>query len=101
MIPVVMEPACKQPDRWRGPVARGGVISPDQMDRHGLMMAWMAQDHPIFTESIRRIRAALGHTGLPPLQQQVLERLVHSSGDLALGTLLRFSDGACERGVEA
>ena len=31
------------------------------------MMAWMAQDHPIFTESIRRIRAALGETGLPPL----------------------------------
>ena len=65
------------------------------------MMAWMAQDHPIFTESIRRIRAALGETGLPPLQQQVLERLVHSSGDLSLGTLLQFSEGACERGVEA
>ena len=61
----------------------------------------MAQDHPIFTESIRRIQAALGETGLPPLQQQVLERLVHSSGDLTLGTLLQFSDGACERGVEA
>ncbi|MBR74905.1 MAG: precorrin-8X methylmutase, partial [Cyanobium sp. RS427] len=30
------------------------------------MMALMAQDHPIFTESIRRIRAALGDTGLPP-----------------------------------
>jgi len=61
----------------------------------------MAQDHPIFTESIRRIRLALGETGLPPLQQQVLERLVHSSGDLSLGALLRFSEGACERGVEA
>ena len=65
------------------------------------MMAWMEQDHPIFTESIRRIRAALGATGLPPLQQHVLERLVHSSGDLSLGTLLRFSDGACQQGVEA
>ena len=65
------------------------------------MMAWMAQDHPIFTESIRRIRAALGDTGLPPLQQQVLERLVHSSGDLSLGTLLRFSEGACEQGLAA
>jgi len=61
----------------------------------------MAQDHPIFTESIRRIRAALGDTGLPPLQQQVLERLVHSSGDLSLGTLLRFSEGACEQGLAA
>lgn len=58
-------------------------------------------DHPIFLESIRRIREGLGETGLAPLQQQVLERLVHSSGDLSLGTLLRFSEGACERGVEA
>ena len=65
------------------------------------MMAWMTQDHPIFTESIRRIRIALGETGLPFLEQQVLERLVHSSGDLSLGALLRFSDGACERGLEA
>ena len=65
------------------------------------MMAVMAQDHPIFTESIRRIREALGPTHLDPLQQQVLERLVHSSGDLALGSLLRFSPGACEAGLAA
>ena len=65
------------------------------------MMAAMAQDHPIFTESIRRIREALGPTDLDPLQQQVLERLVHSSGDLALGALLRFSSGACEAGLTA
>ena len=65
------------------------------------MMAVMAQDHPIFTESIRRIREALGPTDLDPLQQQVLERLVHSSGDLALGALLRFSYGACEAGLTA
>jgi len=65
------------------------------------MMALMAQDHPIFTESIRRIRALLGNTGLDPLPQQVLERLVHSSGDPALAPLLRFSPGSCERGVDA
>ena len=65
------------------------------------MMALMAQDHPIFTESIRRIREALGPTDLEPLQQQVLERLVHSSGDLALGALLRFSPGACDAGLTA
>ncbi len=65
------------------------------------MMAWMAQDHPIFTESIRRIHAALGDTGLPPLEQQVLERLVHSSGDLSVGTLLHYSEGACEQGITA
>ena len=58
-------------------------------------------DHPIFTESIRRIRALLGETGLDPLQQQVLERLVHSSGDPGLQTLLRFSEGACEQGLAA
>ena len=65
------------------------------------MMAAMAQDHPIFTESIRRIRVALGPTDLELLQQQVLERLVHSSGDLARGALLRFSPGACEAGLTA
>ena len=58
-------------------------------------------DHPIFTESIRRIRALLGETGLGPLEQQVLERLVHSSGDPGLRPLLQFSEGACARGVEA
>ena len=31
----------------------------------------------------------------------MLERLVHSSGDLTLGTLLRFSEGACEQGLAA
>ena len=61
----------------------------------------VVRDHPIFTESIRRIRVLLGDTGLDPLQQQVLERLVHSSGDPGLAPLLRFSDGACERGLKA
>jgi len=43
-------------------------------------------DHPIFSESVRRIRAWLEPTGfyqsLSPLEQELLERLVHSSGDL-------------------
>jgi len=60
-----------------------------------------AFDHPIFSESIRRIRAWLGDTGLDPVQAQVLERLVHSSGDLSLAAELRFSDGACDRGLKA
>ncbi|MGB1776117.1 MAG: precorrin-8X methylmutase [Synechococcus sp.] len=64
-------------------------------------MPGMALDHPIFSESIRLIRSELGETGLDPLQQQVLERLVHSSGDLSLGALLRFSPGACEAGLAA
>ena len=56
-------------------------------------------DHPIFSESMRRIRRLLGPTGLDPLHQELLERLVHSSGDLAIAPLLRFSPGACARGV--
>lgn len=35
------------------------------------------------------------------MQSAVLERLVHSSGDLSLAPDLRFSAGACERGLEA
>ena len=61
----------------------------------------MSQDHPIFTESIRRIRIALGETGLPFLEQQVLERCVHSSGDLSLQALLHCGEGACEQGILA
>ena len=66
------------------PIARGRVISPDQMDRHGLMMAGMTQDHPIFTESIRRIRELLGDTGLQALEQDVLERKVSDAVGLEL-----------------
>jgi precorrin-8X/cobalt-precorrin-8 methylmutase len=58
-------------------------------------------DHPIFTESVRRIRGWLGPTGLDPVQQEVLERLVHSSGDLAIAPELHFSPGACAAGLAA
>ena len=58
-------------------------------------------DHPIFTESVRRIRAWLGPTGLDPVQQDVLERLVHSSGDLTIAPQLHFSPGACAAGLAA
>ena len=74
-----------------GPVPRGGVITPDQMDRHGSMMAAMAQDHPIFTESIRRIRVALGPTDLELLQQQVLERLITSFEDLGVKKIVNLN----------
>ena len=58
-------------------------------------------DHPIFIESITRIQAWLGPTGLEPVEQEVLERLVHSSGDLNLAPLLRFSTGACHLAMTA
>jgi len=62
-------------------------------------------DHPIFSESIRLIRAALepgaALQGLSPIQQDVVLRLVHSSGDLSLVPAVRFSSGACEQGALA
>ncbi len=61
----------------------------------------MTFDHPIFTESIRLIKAELGPTGLDPLQQQVLERLIHSSGDFGLKDILKFSTGACQQGISS
>ncbi|MCX5966274.1 MAG: precorrin-8X methylmutase [Cyanobacteria bacterium] len=64
-----------------------------------------ALDHPIFTESLRRIRGWLEPTGLlaglTPLEQEVVERLVHSSGDLSVASGVRFSPGACALGLEA
>lgn len=58
-------------------------------------------DHPIFSESLRRIRHFLGDTGLSGYERDVLERLVHSSGDPSLAPDLRFSPGACELGALA
>jgi precorrin-8X/cobalt-precorrin-8 methylmutase len=58
-------------------------------------------DHPIFAESIRRIRVLLGVSGFEGVEQELLERLVHSSGDPAIAPLLRFSSGACAVGLQA
>ena len=56
-------------------------------------------DHPIFSESVRLIRGWLGPTGLGPVEQEVLERLVHSSGDLTLASDLRFAVGSACWGI--
>jgi precorrin-8X/cobalt-precorrin-8 methylmutase len=62
-------------------------------------------DHPIFSESLRLIRdlpgtaAALAPLGT--LQQDVLLRLIHSSGDPELAGHLRFGPGACPAGMAA
>jgi precorrin-8X/cobalt-precorrin-8 methylmutase len=67
-------------------------------------------DHPIFSESIRLIRAALADSSAvhsfdlgiwSPVEQDVLLRLIHSSGDLSLARDVRFSQGACVVGLEA
>lgn len=90
------------------------------------------QDHPIFTESIRRIRGLLTAQAtddralaawlkaLAPLERDVLERCIHSSGDVSIAADLCFSPpdrphgegafapsdgsteaGACARGLAA
>jgi precorrin-8X/cobalt-precorrin-8 methylmutase len=72
--------------------------------------AYHGFDHPIFSESIRLIRAALAEqparpgfdlTSLALPEQDVLLRLIHSSGDLSLAADLRFSPDACCAGLEA
>jgi len=67
-------------------------------------------DHPIFSESIRLIRTALAEPSGPyafnlqrwsPVEQDVLLRLIHSSGDLSLARDVCLSDGACVAGLQA
>ena len=61
----------------------------------------MVIDHPIFLESIKYIRSNLGANDLNYLEKKVLERLVHTSGDFSVQNLLNFSEGACEKGLQA
>ncbi|MFM7732593.1 MAG: precorrin-8X methylmutase [Cyanobium sp.] len=70
-------------------------------------------DHPIFSESIRRIRLLLAEqaaadpargaalAGLSPLERDVLERCIHSSGDVTIAAELRFSTDVCAIGAAA
>ena len=58
-------------------------------------------EHPIFQESIKYIRSKLGITGLDDVQQAILERVIHSSGDFSLTSCLKFSPRACEKGIHA
>ena len=58
-------------------------------------------EHPIFIESIQYIRSQIGLTGLDSIQQSVLERIIHSSGDLKMQSCLRFSSNACKNAINA
>ncbi len=58
-------------------------------------------EHPIFIESIEHIRSKIGFTGLDEVQQSILERIIHASGDLRIQSLLRFSPRACEDAIGA
>ena len=61
----------------------------------------MIKDHPIFIESIRFIRSNLIKNNFNYLENKVLERLVHTSGDFNIQNLLEFSEGACEKAIES
>tara|TARA_B100001989_G_scaffold33370_1_gene19783 strand:+ start:852 stop:1481 length:630 start_codon:yes stop_codon:yes gene_type:complete len=61
----------------------------------------MVIDHPIFLESIRFIKSHLANNDLDYLEQKVLERIVHTSGDFSVQDLIEFSQGACEKGLQA
>ena len=61
----------------------------------------MTKDHPIFIQSIQFIRSKLPANKLNYLENQVLERLIHPSGDFTIEQLLLFSNNACEIGVKA
>ena len=58
-------------------------------------------EHPIFQESIKYIRSKLGITGLDQIEQAILERIIHSSGDFDLRSSIRFSKSACENAIYA
>jgi precorrin-8X/cobalt-precorrin-8 methylmutase len=61
----------------------------------------MIKDHPIFLESIRFIKSNWIENNFNYLENKVLERLVHTSGDFNIQKLLEFSEGACEKGVKS
>jgi len=58
-------------------------------------------EHPIFLESVKYIRSKIGITGLDEVQQSILERIIHSSGDFGLQSCLKFSPSACKDAIEA
>ena len=61
----------------------------------------MIKDHPIFLESIKFIRANLKKNSFNFLENKVLERLVHTSGDFNIQELLEFSEGACKKAIKS
>ena len=61
----------------------------------------MVKDHPIFLESISFIKSKLIKNNFNYLENKVLERLVHTSGDFNIQKLLEFSEGACEKAIKS
>ena len=61
----------------------------------------MIKDHPIFIESINFIRTNLEANDFNYLENKVLERLIHTSGDFNIQNLLEFSEDACENAIQS
>ena len=61
----------------------------------------MLKDHPIFLESLGFIQSKLEPHKFNNLEVEVLERLIHASGDFKIKDLLIFSNNACEIGLKA
>ena len=61
----------------------------------------MIKDHPIFKESVSFIRSNLNKNNFSALENRVLERLIHTSGDFGIESLLEFSQDACELGIKS
>ena len=61
----------------------------------------MIKDHPIFVESIKFIRSNLEANNFNYLENKVLERLVHTSGDFNIQNLLEFSKEVCEKAIQS
>ena len=61
----------------------------------------MIEDHPIFLKSISFIKSKLLKNNFSSIELQVLERLIHTSGDFGIQKLLKFSKNACENGILA
>tara|TARA_Y100000589_G_scaffold85282_1_gene79237 strand:- start:170 stop:796 length:627 start_codon:yes stop_codon:yes gene_type:complete len=61
----------------------------------------MINDHPIFLESIKFIKSKLTKNNFNCIESNVLERLIHTSGDFHIQELLAFSENACEKTLES
>ena len=61
----------------------------------------MINDHPIFLESIKFIKSKITKNDFNSIETKVLERLIHTSGDFQIQSLLEFSENVCENTLEA
>ena len=61
----------------------------------------MIEEHPIFLESLTYIRSHLAENNFNYIENKILERLIHTSGDFNIQDLLEFSEDACEKAIQS